>query len=205
VALEEAWQRTWTALGATAPDALLPALLARYAEPHRAYHTRQHLSECFATLAPAAHLAEHLGEVQLALWFHDAVYDTRAHDNEAQSARWAQESIRGAGVDPAAVARVHSLVMATSHDGDPDDADARLLVDVDLSILGADEARFAEYDQQIRFEYAWVPEAAYREGRARVLGRFIERASIYRTTWFADRLEARARANLARALGRLAG
>ena len=203
--LEDGWQRTWTALGAPAPAALLATLLARYAEPHRAYHTRRHLAECFAMLEPAAHLAEHLGEVELALWFHDAVYDTRAHDNEAQSARWAQESMHRAGLDPAAGTRVHALVMATSHDGDPEGADARLLVDVDLSILGADEARFAEYDQQIRFEYGWVPDAAYREGRARVLRRFIERASIYRTPWFADRLEARARANLAHALGRLAG
>ena len=197
------WEGAWRALGAAAPEGLRSRLLARYAEPHRAYHTQQHLHECFAALGPTSDLAEHLAEVELALWFHDAIYDTHAHDNEAQSARWAQESMRGAGVDAAAGARVHALVMATKHQGVPAGADARLLVDVDLSILGADETRFAEYERQIRFEYGWVPEDAYREGRARVLSGFLDRASIYGTPWFAERLEARARANLSRSLRHL--
>jgi len=202
VTLEDAWQSAWQGVGARASDTLLTDVLARYAEPHRAYHTRQHLTECFAALEPA-HLAERLGEVQLALWFHDAIYDSRRHDNEARSAEWAECAIRRAGADAGAVGRVHALIMGTSHVSEPDSGDARVVVDVALAILGADEARFAEYDRQIRVEYAWLADDAYHQGRARVLHRFVERASIYHTSWFAARLEARARANLALALANL--
>ncbi len=201
--LEDAWQSAWQGVGARASDTLLTDVLARYAEPPRAYHTRQHLTECFAALEPAAHLAERLGEVQLALWFHDAIYDPRRHDNEARSAEWAECAMRRAGADAGAVGRVHALIMSTSHLSEPDSGDARVVVDVDLAILGADEARFAEYDRQIRVEYAWLADDVYHQGRARVLRRFVERASIYHTPWFAARLEARARANLAHALANL--
>ena len=143
--------------------------------------------------------------MQLALWFHDAIYDTRAQDNEERSAIWAADSLRGAGVREDVAARVHALVMVTKHAAVPSGADAELLVDVDLSILGAPEARFAEYERQVRREYAWVPEDAFRRARARVLESFLARPRIYSTRWFERRLEERARANLARSIAELSG
>ena len=131
------WQQAWERLGLTPPPGLLDQLVARYAEPHRAYHTMQHITECFAVLEPAAVLARDLGAVQLALWFHDAIYDTRAHDNEARSAAWARTALREAGAAARTADRVHELIMATTHRATPEDPDARLLVDVDLSIFGA--------------------------------------------------------------------
>lgn len=203
--LEQAhWNDAWTSLGVAPPSALLAELLERHAEPHRAYHTVQHLRECFVWLDALPLLADRLGEVQLAVWFHDAIYDTHAADNEERSARWAAECLGAAGADPAAAARVHDLVIATRHDAQPSGADARFLVDVDLSILGADEGRFAEYERQIRHEYAWVPERVYREGRARILSGFLERPFLYNTGWFRSQLEGRARANLSRSLRALA-
>ncbi len=199
------FEQAWRALGVRAPEGLLDELIARYSEPQRAYHTLQHLDECFAQLSPASSLAEHLAEVQLALWFHDAIYDSRAQDNEERSARLASESLLAAGGGADCAARVHALILATRHDAAPEGADARLLVDVDLSILGAADERFAEYERQIRAEYAWVPEPDYRRGRARVLSSFLERPAIYGTSWFSGRLEGRARANLARSLAALAG
>jgi predicted metal-dependent HD superfamily phosphohydrolase len=190
------WKAAWRDMGAQPPEGLLAQLIARYSEAGRFYHTLQHLGECFATLAPAAHLAQHLAEVEVALWFHDAIYDTRAQDNEEQSARWAEQALRDAGVSLETSIRVGHLVLATRHDALPRDADAQLLVDVDLSILGAADARFAEYEQQVRKEYAWVPESAFRQGRARVLASFLARPTIYSTALFLERFEERARRNL---------
>jgi predicted metal-dependent HD superfamily phosphohydrolase len=201
--LEARWARTWRVLGATPPAGLWVELMARYAEPHRAYHTARHLGECFAALEPASHLAARPAEVEAAIWFHDAIYDPPSHDNEARSARWAQDALLRAGVDVAAAGRVHAMVLATQHTAVSDDADTRLLVDVDLSILGAEPARFDEYERQIRFEYAWVPEPDFRAGRSRILAGLLERSSIYGTAWFAGRLQARARANLTRSLAHL--
>jgi len=197
------WETAWDLLGLTPPRGLLAELTARYAEPHRAYHTMQHIGECFTVLEPAESLARRPGEVMLALWFHDAIYDTRAHDNEAQSAEWARASLLAAGADAGTAERVHGLVLATTHRAAPEDPDAQLVVDVDLSILGAPDARFAEYERQIRQEYAWVPPDAFRERRARVLGSFLERPAIYGTAHFATRLETRARQNLRRSLAQL--
>jgi predicted metal-dependent HD superfamily phosphohydrolase len=197
------WQEAWDLLGLTPPPGLLAELMERYAEPHRAYHTMQHIGECFTVLEPAESLAQRRGEVQLALWFHDAIYDTRAHDNEARSADWARASLLAAGADAGTAERVHALVLATTHHATPEDPDAQLVVDVDLSILAAADARFAEYERQIRAEYSWVPPDVFRERRARVLGSFLERPAIYGTAYFATRLETRARQNLRRSLARL--
>jgi predicted metal-dependent HD superfamily phosphohydrolase len=200
---QERWSETWSRLGAVAPEPLLTELVGRYSEPHRFYHTLQHLRECFSALEPASHLAGCLAEVQLALWFHDAVYDTRAQDNEEQSARWAERSLVAGGAGSGAAAQVRELVLATKHHAVPQGEDAKLLVDVDLSILGAAEPRFAEYERQIRQEYEWVPEDAFRQRRGRVLASFLDRSSIYCTAWFAARLEEQARKNLLRSLKEL--
>ena len=200
---QEQWSETWSRLGATAPEGLLTEIVARYSEPHRFYHTLQHLRECFSVLDLASHLARRLGEVQLALWFHDAFYDTRAQNNEERSAQWAEESLIAGGASSDAAAQVRELVLATKHNAVPEEEDAKLLVDVDLSILGAAEPRFAEYERQVRQEYGWVPEDTFRQGRARLLASFLNRSSIYSTAWFASRLEEQARKNLSCSLKEL--
>lgn len=194
------WSRTWQALGASAPAGLMEQLLARYAEPHRRYHSQQHLHECLAHLVPALHLAEHPGEVEIALWFHDAIYELKAQDNEAQSAQWAARSLVAAGLSSDVCERAEALVMATRHAALPPSGDAQLLVDVDLAILGAAPERFAEYERQIREEYAWVPGWIFRRKRRAVLRQFLARDPIYGTAHFRERLEAAARRNLAQAV-----
>jgi len=197
---EERWRAAWLALDANPPDGLLAEVVLRYREAGRHYHTLQHLGECFAMLDGARHLAERPAEIELALWFHDAVYDTRAHDNEGTSAAWAERSLIAGGVSRVVGRRVSELVLATRHDAIPGDDDTRLLVDIDLSILGAAPPRFDEYEQQVRQEYAWVPDDAFRIGRARVLSAFLERATIYNTPWFIERLEHQAQENVSRSL-----
>jgi predicted metal-dependent HD superfamily phosphohydrolase len=197
------WQRAWRGVGATGQGTeVFDALLARYAEPHRRYHTLQHLSECLAAFDAAADLAEHPAEVELALWFHDAIYDVRRSDNEECSARWAEVALRAADASDTIVARVSSLVRVTKHTALPASADERVLVDIDLAILGADEARFAEYEQQIRDEYAFVPDFLFRLKRRAILQAFLQRPRIYGTEHFHAALEQAARGNLQRSLDR---
>jgi predicted metal-dependent HD superfamily phosphohydrolase len=201
-AFEAHWRAAWSAMGIdTPPNALRDALLVRYAEPHRRYHTLQHLGECLDAFERERARAQRPGEVALALWFHDAIYDLQAHDNEAQSADWARDALRAEGIDAAAAQRVHGLIMATKHDAQPDDPDARLLVDIDLAILGAPPARFAEYEQQIRAEYAHVPPNVFEPRRRLILARFLARDPLYQTPGMRARCEAQARINLRGALG----
>jgi predicted metal-dependent HD superfamily phosphohydrolase len=198
------WRAMWRELGAELPDdELFHRLVACWSEPHRHYHTLQHLRECLERFEEVRPLARRPAEIELALWFHDAFYDVHRQDNEARSADWAQAAVRAAGIAQGVARRVHALVMATCHREAPTDPDAQLLVDVDLAILGADRARFDESDEQIRREFGHLGDGAFRDGRRAVLRGFLARPRIYSTERFAAAFEASARKNLGRALRRL--
>jgi predicted metal-dependent HD superfamily phosphohydrolase len=198
------WRELWRGLGAArAEEALFLRLVMSWSEPHRHYHTLQHLRECLDHFDAARPLAQRPAEVELALWFHDAFYDVHRDDNEARSADWAADEVRRAGLADDVAARVRALVLATEHRQPPSDPDAQLLVDVDLAILGAPRERFDESDVQIRREYAHVPEPDFRSGRRAILSGFLARPRLYSTRRFGDMLEGPARENLGRALARL--
>lgn len=200
----ERWLALWRALGARTIDPQLHgALLARYGEPHRHYHAREHLEACLRHLDDLAGHAPHPALVEMALWFHDAIYDIGAVDNESRSADWARDALLAAGVDAPTAQRVHDLVMVTRHDVRPSDDDERVLLDADLSILGARPELFDQYEGQIRREFAQVPEDAFRARRRGVLQGFLDRPAIYHTPPFRHAREAQARANLARSIERL--
>ena len=201
--LHQSWQRSWAGLQAQPAADLFERLVACYNEPHRKYHTLQHLQECLDKLQPAIELAQHPAEVELALWFHDAVYALQRQDNEHQSALWAQREILAGGGSPEVAARVVSLVMATRHAALPESADACLLVDIDLSILGAPPLRFDEYERLVRDEYSWVPAWMFRRKRRAVLQEFLNRSPLFSTEHFRARLEAQAGDNLRRSLAQL--
>jgi predicted metal-dependent HD superfamily phosphohydrolase len=179
------------------PAQVYAELIARHCEPHRRYHTVQHLDECFLALDQ---VQPHSPDVELALWFHDAIYDTHRADNEALSAALARDTALGLGVAPGPAQRIADLILCTRHAVEPEGLDAEALVDVDLSILGAASARFDEYECQVRREYSWVPEETFRKRRAEVLRQFLARSHIYSTRAFRERYEPAARANLARSL-----
>ena len=204
-ALSATWDRAWLELRRPPPAAVRQELLAAWSERARHYHDARHLRECLALYSLWQGQGERAAEVVLALWFHDAVYDPGAVDNELKSAAWAARALVEAGVSSEVAQRVYDLVMATRHDAVvARGIDAQLLVDIDLAILGSPPARFAAYDQDIRREYAAVPGSVYRSARRIVLQGFIEREPLYHTLQARELLEAQARLNLQGALERLA-
>ena len=185
------WHAMWRELGALSGDEdLFNRLVAAYGEKHRHYHTLQHLRECMQLLDEVRMHAQKPAEVELALWMHDAVYDPQRDDNEERSAEWARE---------VAGDRLHALVMATK-DHRAQDADAQLLVDIDLAILGSSPERFAESSRQVRQEYAHVPDEEFRARRRGILQAFLDRERIYQTEMLWKRFEVQARLNLTRAI-----
>jgi len=110
----ERWNATWRELGvASPPDQVFDELVARYSEAHRAYHTLRHLDECFAHLAEVRPRCTYPAEVELAIWFHDAVYDPRSSQHEELSAQWAERVVTAADGSKEAARRMGELVMAT--------------------------------------------------------------------------------------------
>jgi predicted metal-dependent HD superfamily phosphohydrolase len=169
----------------------------------RAYHGEAHVGDCLEKLDAFRHLAGDPDAVEVALWFHDAVYVPWRATNEERSAAWARRELVQAGVGAERVEHVEALILATCHRDPPRPGDEALLVDVDLSILGADEERFARYEREVRREYWWVPRRRFQEARAAVLRSFLERPAIFTTEEIAARYELPARVNLERALATL--
>lgn len=170
-------------------------LIAAYSEPQRAYHTVQHLYECLTALDMVKmHLHDEYA-VALALWFHDAVYDPKASDNELKSAELFEHYV---GQDLAAevVKKIKQWIVATQKHAQTDDTDLQFLLDIDLAILAATPQRFAEYEQQIQQEYAWVEPEVYTIKRKQVLAHFYATEPLYQTEYFQQQFEQRAKQNL---------
>lgn len=194
----------WTAAGAGAgAPAAFAELSRRLAEPARHYHTLAHVLATLAALDTCRHRLVRPAEAELALWYHDAVYDTGRNDNEARSADLAAATLEAAGMATDVAARIRSMIGDTRHAEPASSPDGQLVADADLAILAAEPSVFDAYDAAIREEYGWVPEPVYRAERRRILAEFLSRPRIYQSECFRQRFEAAARANLERAVQRL--
>lgn len=187
------------------PRALWQEVLAAYAEPQRAYHDTTHLLEVLGHFAEVDRERrwQHPHEVYLALLFHDAVYVPGASDNEEQSAQWAARALGGLWTD---VPRVAHLVRLTARHGHLSPADVSeeeaLFLDCDLAVLGAPSARYDAYEAGVAREYAGLPPEVYAAGRRHFLEGLLARERLFLSERFHARLDAAARANLRRVLGR---
>jgi len=201
MSLAQRWAATIAPLASAPASDLWQAIVTRYREPHRAYHTLHHIEACFHEFD--AFSMKSGKALELALFFHDVIYDPRAPDNEAASARFAAEKLAAIGVDQPLIQDVERLILVTKHAAAPSRDDERLLVDIDLSILGTETRTFDVYEREVRSEYDFVPEEAFRAGRAHILESFLARAAIFTTAPFHERYEAHARRNLERSVARL--
>ncbi|MEV5981993.1 hypothetical protein [Streptomyces sp. NPDC052114] len=190
--------------GSPDPAPYADRLLARWAEPQRRYHTTAHLT---AVLDHVDVLQEHADDpelVRLAAWFHDAIYAPDRSENEERSARLAERALAEAGLSEEAVAEVARLVRLTvTHDPAEDDRNGEALCDADLAILAAAPDAYAAYAAAVREEYGFVPDEAFRAGRAEVLRQLLALPRLFRTAHGASHWEGPARANLATELALL--
>jgi len=200
------WNRLWQAIPATGDSkSWFGSLMSCYDEEHRHYHTLHHLNDCLMELDSIRCLAQNPVSLEMALWFHDAIYETETGaDNEGLSADMARDALEEADAPDAFIRDVCSLILLTKKHLPDDTPDAALMCDIDLAILGQDKERFQAYENAIRQEYAWVPLTEYIAGRSRVLESFLSRPKIYATETFQNRYEAEARCNLRASLERLA-
>ncbi|QKC84141.1 hypothetical protein [Mesorhizobium sp. NZP2077] len=185
--------------------ALKTELSVLYRAEDRHYHNLTHIE---AMLALAGDYRTLLGDpeaVETAIWFHDAIYDSKAKDNEARSAALAEKKLAGR-TDTGRLSRISAMILATATHQLPrfDDAaatrDASIFLDMDLSILGAAPDAFDAYERAVRREYDWVEEPMWRAGRGAVLKDFLARPHIFHTEEFRQRFEPQARLNMARSL-----
>ncbi|SOD66032.1 Predicted metal-dependent phosphohydrolase, HD superfamily [Streptomyces zhaozhouensis] len=190
---ESALTRRYAALPDGGGAEVGAALLARWREPHRRYHTERHLRFVLDRLDELGGSAADPVAVELAGWFHDAVYDPRGTDNEERSARLA------AAVLPDSARRdevVRLVRLTVSHRPPAGDTNGATLCDADLAVLAGAPAAYAAYAAAVRDEYRHVDDAAFATGRAGVLRGLLAGPRLFHTAYGADHWERPARANL---------
>ncbi len=204
--MEQRWRELCNRIGARRDVEAVYALLdAGYGDKGRHYHNWRHVAECLDLLDLYDFTDTHRRDViEAALWFHDVVYKARSGDNEEKSAECARQCARQMGVLAADSARIEHLIMATKKHEAGGDADCEIITDIDLSILGADGARYDEYERDIRREYSWVPALIFRPKRRAILENFLARDVIYQTAPMRAQREEQARINLRCAIDQLA-
>jgi len=197
------WLDLMNSLGFDENAETYQALYDAYTEPHRRYHTIEHISAMLKHLELAVDRVRQPSLVELALWFHDAIYAPFSSNNEADSAAWAVQFLKDNHASDKNIDVVFDLILATEHTSQASTHDQALLVDIDLSILGTPEDVFKQFEKDIRFEYKRVPYFLYKKKRKAVLQSFLDRDAIYQTTFFLDKFETRARHNIELALQQL--
>lgn len=201
----ERWLRLMNSWNFSRNQDVFTLLMSAYSENGRFYHTTEHVSACIGHLDKVSAEIDFPREVEIALWFHDVIYKPFSSSNEQESADMAASFLAEHGATSAEIARVHRLIMMTEHKVPAQTKDESALVDIDLSILGADEATYAIFEKGIRKEYRLVPWFIYRKKRAEVLRGFLHRPKIYTSGLFPESMECQARENLSNAIIKLLG
>ena len=175
-------------------------LMACYNQPQRAYHNQTHIAHCLAEFDRIKDTAEYTNWIEIAIWFHDAIYDPHESDNELRSADMAANFLRRKNVGESQLELVRELILATRHDQSPSIHAAEIIIDVDLAILGQGEEIYRQYANNIRREYSWVEDSQYITGRSKVLEQFLAKPRIYSTLFMFEKYETAARKNMEREL-----
>lgn len=175
-----------------------------YAKLKRFYHTFEgHIEMCLKEFWRVKKFAKNPEAVMMALVLHDVIMDFRRSDNEEKSAEFARDILKRMNAPEEFQEEVAELILATKHEAVPVSEDAKMVVDIDLSILAKNRWQFYRYEKNIRKEYAFVPEETFRTKRAEILEKFLERPQIFSLEYFREKYEERARKNLERSIKKL--
>lgn len=200
---ESRWKSLMSVLGLKNSLDCYRAICEAYTEKHRYYHTTEHIDAMLKHFDIVSDLAEQPAELELSIWFHDAIYKPLSSNNELNSAKWAQEFLLEQNYDEEGIERVFNLIMATLHNGEIEGNDEKLVVDIDLAILGTSPESYDEFERNVRKEYKFVPGVIFRKKRKQLLKSFLHNGSIYNIDYFRKKYESAARKNISRAIGML--
>ncbi|WP_440133767.1 HD domain-containing protein [Chitinophaga sancti] len=180
------------------------SILTHYNESHRFYHNLDHVQTLLVFIEEYNHLVHDLETLQLAVFFHDIIYDVQRADNEERSALVATQFLEQTSYPPEKIALVSEYIRATkSHQNPNKDSDLDCFLDFDLFILSGPERMYQAYAKNIRKEYGIYPDSVYVPGRKKILQYFLDRPSIYKTAGFRERFDAVAKENIQRELEKL--
>lgn len=168
----------------------------KYSEKSRYYHNLEHLENMFSELDAVKDRLENYSFISFSVFYHDVIYDASSKSNEEKSAEFAKIRLEKLHVDSESVKKISEQIFATKTHQKSEDNDTNYLLDADLSILGKDLKTYVDYTKKIRKEYAIYPDIFYKPGRKNVLQHFLKLKNIFKTEYFHEKYEVRARANI---------
>ena len=180
-------------------EAVFDEVARLYSDASRHYHTPEHVAHCLRQFDAASPYMDEPDAVELALWFHDVIYDIHADDNELRSAQLF-DRLAGASMPPELKKLVHELIMVTTHDGLPRTADERFMVDIDLSSFGLPWEEFLRDSAAVRAEFGDMPDDAFYPRQREFMRKLLSRPSFCFTDFFRARHEDQARENIRRTI-----
>ena len=192
------WQRCLVEGATDASAAIHQHLVDGYNEPQRRYHTLAHIDHCLSMFDQCKSLAVNPDALEIAVWFHDAIFVPGKPDNEALSAELYLDLSAGVHSDDFREL-VDRLIMATLHDGRAlEDSDAGYMVDIDLSSFGLPWEDFLRDSQHLREESVELSDADYFRKQGAFRACLLARPHFFKTDFFRQRYEQQARDNLAK-------
>jgi len=202
--LLEEWMNWWNNVGAIGdPVKSYNEIVNLYSIPKRAYHNWEgHIARGYIDLKEVINLglAEHPNRLKYSWDLHDCKYYPERHNNEEQSAAYAYRFALDRGLSVEFAGESKKLIVITKHIEVPKTIDEKIMVDIDLAVLGYPFPEFNQYRKDIREEYSFVSPPLYKEGRIALLQRFLGKKPLYQTDYFRNKYEAKARDNLKRAI-----
>jgi predicted metal-dependent HD superfamily phosphohydrolase len=191
------WENLFNRVGCNkSPGKQFHHLIKAYSENHRAYHNLNHIEHCLNEFDQLTNYLDLPDLVEIAIWYHDAIYNTRSDRNEEESALMAERELKNLDIMQESIKIVHDFILSTKHNDEPRNSDSKYLIDIDLSILGADRNVFQEYETNIRKEFKCVPTFLFHKKRSEVLRSFLKRKHIFFTELFRQKYENQARTNI---------
>ena len=167
------------------------AIITKYTESHRRYHTFIHIrnmTSYWENLIRDTDIShETTVDVLLAILFHDIIYDTKWSRKIILEEASAQEFITFCerthlDISSERINHVANLIRSTAtHTPMDNDQAALAFLDSDMYILSIDRHQYIEYARQVRDEWAHIDDATYVRGRMNFLIGVLETPRIYFT------------------------
>ena len=164
-----------------------------YTEPSRYYHTLNHIKTSLILFDEVKNQINDPFCIEIAIWFHDIIYNPQKNNNEVLSAQQARLFLQKIAIKSH---KIEQLILLTQHPANPITEDEKYLIDIDLAILGSDPEIFEKYHQAIRKEYDFIPFELYQQKRKLVLKGFLNQNRLYQTDYFFNKFETQARENI---------
>ena len=189
------WQRCLLDSAIDESAAIHQQLIASYSEPQRFYHTLTHIEHCLSLIEKISSELQSPEALELAIWFHDVVYEPGAKDNEQLSADQFMAKTDGV-FDDTLRDTVYQHIMATVHDGaEVKHADTKYMLDIDLSSFGRPWAEFIQDSHNLRLELEDWPDDVFYQRQAVFQDKLFGQARFFKSDYFYDNYEAQARQN----------